>query len=328
MQQTTVPNLDHAASVIGMGCASLGSRVGHREGLKVLNRTFDVGVTWFDVAPSYGDAQAETILADFVRGKRDKVQICTKVGIRPARTSFAMRTAKPIVRSIVGAVPTLRKYVVRARPTVAKLPLTAEMISNSLDASLRRLGTDHVDVLALHGAEADEVVRDDILGALERVVSVGKAKTISIASSLEPALLGVAQSSIYGVVQVANNPFQPSLAQAAERLPIGRRIGFVTHSVYGAFGALHRLRETMISNKTKQQMLHDEGYRGATDKVAAAFLADYALATNRDGITLFSMLTREHLEFNLGRLKQVPPKARMEKLAQILIADEAIGEPG
>jgi aryl-alcohol dehydrogenase-like predicted oxidoreductase len=320
MQRIAVPNLEGGASIIGMGCASLGSRVGRRAGLEALNRAFDGGVTWFDVAPSYGDAEAETILGEFVRGKRDKVQICTKVGIRPARTSFAMRAAKPIIRYSVDAVPILRKYVARVRPAPAKLAISAEMISSSIDASLERLETDHVDVFALHGAEAGEVVRDDILAALQRILRLGKAKTISIASSLESGLLGVAHSNVYGIVQVANNPFQPSLAQATERLPTRRRITFVTHSAYGAFGALYRLCEKIGSNTTGLQRLRDEGYSGKTEEAVAAFLADYALATNKGGITLFSMLKKEHLDFNLRRLGQVPATESIEKLAQALIA--------
>jgi aryl-alcohol dehydrogenase-like predicted oxidoreductase len=320
MQRIAVANLEGVASVVGMGCASLGSRVGRREGLKVLDRAFNAGITWFDVAPSYGDAEAETILGEFARGRRDKVQICTKVGIQPALTSSAMRAAKPILRSAVNAVPMFRKYIVRARPAPKKLAITAEMISASVEASLRRLGTDHVDVLALHGAETDEVVRDDILGELERIVKLGKIKTISIASSLETGLVGVAHSNVYGIVQIVHNPFQPSLAQAVKRIPTGRPITFVTHSVYGAFGALHRLCEMIDSNATRLQMLRDEGYHGNTKAAAAAFLADYALATNKTGITLFSMLKKEHLDFNLARLEQVPEKVRMEKLAQRLIA--------
>ena len=320
MQRIAIFGLEGAASVIGMGCASLGSRVGRREGLKALDRAFDVGVTWFDVAPSYGDAEAETILGEFVRGRRDKVQICTKVGIRPARTPFAMRAAKPILRSAVNVIPMLRTYVARARPAAAKLAITAEMISSSVDASLQRLGTDHIDVLALHGAETDEVVRDDILAELQRIVRLGRARTISIASSLESGLRGIAHSSVYGIVQVANNPFQPSLAQATEQLPTGSPITFVTHSVYGAFGALYRLCERIELNTTKLRMLRDEGYSGKTEEAAAALLADYALATNRAGITLFSMLKKEHLDFNLRRLEQLPAKARMEKIAQALIA--------
>jgi aryl-alcohol dehydrogenase-like predicted oxidoreductase len=319
MKRITVANLEGAASVVGMGCASLGSRVGRREGLRALDRAFAAGITWFDVAPSYGDAEAETILGEFARGRRDKLQICTKVGIRPARTPFPMRAAKPILRSAVDAVPMLRKYVSRARPAPIKLAITADMIANSVDASLRRLGTDHVDVFALHGAEAGEVVRDDIVGAAERIVRLGKAKTISIASSLESGMLGIAHSKIYGIIQVANNPFQPSLAQAAERLPVGRLVTFVTHSVYGAFDALHRLCELIGSNITRLQMLRDEGYSGNIEAIAAAFLADYALATNRTGITLFSMLKKEHLDFNVRRLEHLPEKARIEKLAQTLI---------
>ena len=74
-------------------------------------------------------------------------------------------------------------------------------------------------MLALHGADQDEVLRDDIHRALERIIRLGKAKTVAIASSLEAGLLGVAHSNVYGIIQVANNPFQPSLAHASERLP-------------------------------------------------------------------------------------------------------------
>jgi aryl-alcohol dehydrogenase-like predicted oxidoreductase len=307
-------------SRIGMGCASLGSRVGRREGLNALARAWDSGITWFDVAPSYGDAEAEAILGDFVQGKRDKLRICTKVGIRPARTPLLLRAAKPVVRAFVGSVPMVRKYVTSARPKAKSLPITAELISASLDESLQRLRTDHVEVLALHEADENEVVRDDILAVLERIVRSGKAKTISIASSLEAGLLGVSHSSIYQIIQVANNPFEPSLADAARRHPPGRPITFVTHSAYGAFGALDRLRKLIDANAIRRQALRDAGYRGSSEEIAAAFLADYALATNEGGITLFSMFKNEHLAFNLHRLEQMPAKARLQELAKGLVA--------
>jgi aryl-alcohol dehydrogenase-like predicted oxidoreductase len=321
VQRIAISNPEGSVSAIGMGCASLGSRVGHREGLRSLDRAFDAGVTWYDVAPSYGDSEAERILGEFVRGKRDRVQICTKVGIRPARTPLPMRAAKPIIRAAVSALPMLRKYVIRARPTATKSAITPGIIASSVDASLHRLGTDHVDVVALHDADEDEVVREDIVAALQDIVRSGKAKTISIASSLGPGLLGIAHSDVYGIVQVANNPFEPSLADASGRLPEGRSITFITHSAYGAFGALHTLCNRIESTPAKQQMLRDQGYDGNVEEVAAAFLADYALATNSTGITLFSMLKKEHLDFNLRRLQRMPvPKNRLEDLACALIA--------
>lgn len=320
MRRISVSGIGGGASIIGMGCASLGSRVGRAEGLRALERAFDAGITWFDVAPSYGDAEAEIILGEFVRGKRQNVEICTKLGIRPAHTPFAMRAVKPVLRHVLTAVPVLRKYVTRARPAAAKLPITVEMISASVDASLRRLATDHIEVLALHEADADEVVRDDVLAALDRVVRHGKAKTIAIASSIDVGLLGATRSEIFGIVQVANNPFEPSLAIAAERPPLERAISFVTHSAYGAFGALQRIREIIHSNASNLRMLRDAGYSGPSETIAATFLADYALATNNAGVTLFSMFKKEHLDFNLQRLERLPEKAQLEKLTQQLIA--------
>jgi hypothetical protein len=75
----------------------------------------------------------------------------------------------------------------------------------------------HIDVLALHGAEPGEVVRDDILGTRERNVRLNKAT--SIASSLESGLLGIAQLNIYGIIQVANGPFQLAIRRRAESSP-------------------------------------------------------------------------------------------------------------
>lgn len=221
---------------------------------------------------------------------------------------------------MVDSVPMVRKYITRARPKPKSLPITAEVISASLDQSLQRLRTDHVEVLALHEADENEVVRDDILAVLERIVRSGKAEAISIASSLEAGLLGVAHSSIYTIIQVVNNPFEPSLAEAAKRQPAGRPITFVTHGAYGVFGALDRLRELIESNAVRRQVLREAGYRGSSEEIAAAFLADYALTTNRDGITLFSMFKKVRLEFNLRRLEQTPAKARLHELGKELVA--------
>jgi hypothetical protein len=151
-------------------------------------------------------------------------------------------------------------------------------------------------------------------------VHLGKAKAISIASSLDAGLLGIARSNIYQIIQVANNPFEPSLTEVAERVQLTRPVTFVTHSAYGAFGALNRLRDLVELDTTRLQILREAGYVGSSGEIAAAFLADYALDTNRAGITLFSMLKKEHLEFNLRRLEEMPEKARMQELAKALVA--------
>lgn len=57
------------------------------------------------------------------------------------------------------------------------------------------------------------------------------------------------------------------------------------------------------------------GYRGDLTEIAAAFVVDYALATNSAGVTLFSMFRKEHLAFNLHRLTQLPALHQLNRIA-------------
>src|SRR4051794_8396453 len=93
--------LGRVVSAVGFGCASLGSRVDARTGTAAINRAREAGIDWFDVAPSYGDGHAESILGAALVSKRHVVTICTKVGILPAPISFGMRLVKPLAQKIL-----------------------------------------------------------------------------------------------------------------------------------------------------------------------------------------------------------------------------------
>jgi aryl-alcohol dehydrogenase-like predicted oxidoreductase len=313
MKLVCVESLGRRVSSIGFGCASLGSRIGVREGLETLERAYEAGITWYDVAPSYGDAMAESIWGEFASRKRDSVYVCTKVGMRPADTPAVMRLLKPMSRIVVATFPSLRRQVSRVRPQPFKVPLSAELIRTSVEESLRRLRTDYVDVLALHRPDVEEVVREDIILALERVVQDGKARAISIAGNLEAGLKGLDQSLPYRLVQIANNPLEPNLEKLKERARPGRT--FVT---YGTFSSLDGLVARINEQKEVLSALRELGYRGNLTEMAAAFLVDYAFATNSTGVTLFSMLQKEHLEFNLLRLKNHPTREQLNSIVAAL----------
>ena len=61
MRTVVCPGLGRDVSAVGFGCASLGSRVSEAQGLRALGLAFERGVTWYDVAPPYGDGEAEGI---------------------------------------------------------------------------------------------------------------------------------------------------------------------------------------------------------------------------------------------------------------------------
>jgi aryl-alcohol dehydrogenase-like predicted oxidoreductase len=313
MKLVFVEAIGSKVSSIGFGCASLGSRIGTRKGIETLERAYEAGINWYDVAPSYGDGMAESIWGEFASGKRDSVCVCTKVGMRPPETSNTMRLLKPLSRVAIATVPALKQYVSRVRPTPFKVPLSAQLIKSSVEESLVRLRTDYVDVLALHRPTAEELVREDIIRAAERVVQDGKARAISVAGDLEAGITALNESLPYRFVQIANTPLEPNLGKLREHAH--RHRTFVTH---GTFSGLDRIVEKLHAQKELQGALGDLGYRGSPTEIAIAFLADYAFATNSAGVTLVSMFKKEHLDFNLQRLGSGPAPERLNGLVGAL----------
>lgn len=306
--------LDMDVSALGFGCASLGSRIAPAAGLAALARAHDAGVTWFDVAPSYGDGQAEILLGRFLAGRRrDSIQILTKVGIAPPAPSLKARLLRPAMRLAVATLPSLRAAVRKRRPPATKLPLDVALIGQSLDASLRRLGTDHVDVLALHDATPEEAARDDVLAALDKVMASGKARSVAIASSPEAAAAGVRAGRCYGLVQMGNNPLEPGLSRF--RAAGTRQVDVVTHSVFGNEGALARVTARITADADLQRQLAAAGYESTPSRMAADLLTDFAFADNPGGVVLVSMFAERHLRHNLARHRRLRDPATVQELA-------------
>jgi aryl-alcohol dehydrogenase-like predicted oxidoreductase len=313
MKQVSVEALGRNVSCIGFGCASLGSRVGARNGIEALERAYEAGINWYDVAPSYGDGMAESILGEFVSRKRDRVYVCTKVGMRPPATPAAMRLLKPLSRIAIKMLPALQGLVPKVRPAPFKTPLSAELIRTSLEESLRCLRTDYVDVLALHRPTPEELAREDIVRTAERMIADGKARAVSIAGDLEAGMRGLDNSLPYRLVQVANTPYTPNLGTLRAHASPSRT--FVSH---GTFSCLNQLIAQLSSQPEIPRALNELGYRGNLAEIAATFLADYAFATNSAGITLFSMLQKQHLDFNLLRLNNQSKPERLDPIGAAL----------
>jgi aryl-alcohol dehydrogenase-like predicted oxidoreductase len=309
--------IGHDVSALGLGCASLGSRIGAHAGIKALDRAFDAGITWFDVAPSYGDGQAERIVGCFQNHKRDRITVCTKVGIQPGGLSWLMYAAKPMARAAIALAPSLRKWIARARLPPARIPLTGPFIEASITESLRRLRTDYVDVLALHDPTFEDICRHDVLKAIDNVVVKGYARAISIAGTIDVALAAIPMSERFRLIQFANNLFSPGLEAVPARLCING-LGIVTHSAFGGGGAVTRLRETLESDRALHRCFREAGYEGSNDEIARAFLLDYALATNRAGVVLVSAFDRSHLKFNAKRVSHQVDLAVIRQLSRYL----------
>ncbi|TPE48422.1 aldo/keto reductase [Amaricoccus solimangrovi] len=310
------------ASCLGFGCASLGSRVPREEGLRALAAVFEQGVDWLDLAPAYGRGQAETIAAEFIRGRRDRLRLCTKVGLAPPRNAGGLKgrvmgAAMPLARKAIGAVPALRGLARASGATAnTKLPLTPELLRGSLEQSLARLGTDHVDLYALHNAEAAEIARDDILRALEEILASGKARAVAVATSPEVAEAAIGRGAPFGVVQLAlPDPGRPDMVFAAAR---GSGFGAIGHSVFGVEGALAGLEARLGADPVaRAEVLAAAGVDQPRAALGRLLLAR-AFAINPEGIVLASMFSGRSRSENIAMAGAAPgdaARALIDRLA-------------
>ncbi len=141
MQTRSIGSLQ--VSVVGLGCNNFGIRLDEGRTAAVVRSALDEGITLFDTADTYGGQRSEEFLGRALGTRRDEVVVATKFGMP--------------VPDGAGAAP---QYVHRA-----------------CEASLRRLGTDHIDLYQLHAPD-DTVPIADTLGALHELVVAGKVREI------------------------------------------------------------------------------------------------------------------------------------------------------
>jgi aryl-alcohol dehydrogenase-like predicted oxidoreductase len=142
MQTRKVGSLE--ASVVGLGCNNFGWRIDAEASAKVIDAAIESGVTFFDTADRYGKGQSEDFLGRALGKRRDQIILATKFGME-------------MEKGQQGASP---KYVREA-----------------VEASLRRLRTDRIDLYQLHQPDPKTPIRDT-LGALDELVREGKVREI------------------------------------------------------------------------------------------------------------------------------------------------------
>lgn len=165
MQYRQLGSTDLVVSEVGFGTWTLASdwwgEIHDKD--RLLRAALDAGITFFDVAPVYGDDGAgELVLADLLADHRDEIVLTTKCGYDIAAS-----------RATSGQ---------SARPQDWR----PESIRTQLDASLRRLGVDHIDLYQLHNTRIEPILDDELWATLTDLRAGGKIREIGVA--LGPAI--------------------------------------------------------------------------------------------------------------------------------------------
>jgi len=131
-------------SIVGVGCNNFGGRIDEAQTRGVIDAAIDAGINFFDTADTYADGRSEELLGRLLGNRRSGVTIATKFGLEMPGQG---RGAHP------------------------------DYVRKALDASLKRLRTDYIDLYQQHVPDP-EVPIADTLGALDELVKAGKVREI------------------------------------------------------------------------------------------------------------------------------------------------------
>ncbi|BAC89558.1 aldo/keto reductase [Gloeobacter violaceus] len=131
--------------------------VDDRESAAAIRAALDAGVNWIDTAAVYGFGHSEKIVGEAVKGRRDEVFIATKCGLLGGETKSPVRSLRP------------------------------KSITAEADASLRRLGVDHIDLYQFHWPDVNTPVEDS-WGAMVELVEAGKVRYAGVSNFDVPLL--------------------------------------------------------------------------------------------------------------------------------------------
>jgi aryl-alcohol dehydrogenase-like predicted oxidoreductase len=172
-------------SELGFGCSRLTHVTSPKMANSLLNSVFDNGVNYFDTARLYGLGQSEHYLGKFIKDKRDKVVITTKLGLFPPYIPF--RNLK-MINLFRDGVKFLKSSIVKSSPSSSQNPNISLPVNNiseahmrtSLHESLKELQTDYVDFLLLHEFSLELINQAEIINLLEKFKKEGKIRHYGI----------------------------------------------------------------------------------------------------------------------------------------------------
>jgi aryl-alcohol dehydrogenase-like predicted oxidoreductase len=295
-----------------MGMSAFYGPTDEERSLKTLNRALDLGMTFWDTADVYGSGANEILLAKVLRDRRDDVVLATK---------FAFSIGEDGSFHLSGAPDYVRK---------------------ACDASLQRLGVDHVDLYYQHRVDP-QVPIEETVGAMADLVKAGKVRHLGLSEAGSESLRRA--SKVHPIAALQTEYSLWSREVEADILPTCRElgIGFVPYSPIGRgflSGQIQspsdlapddfRLMTPRFQGENFQKNLdlvaRIRELAGAKGCTPAQMAIAWVLAQGDDMAPIPGTTRPERVEENAGAADLVLTDAEMASIEEAFPADVASGE--
>ncbi len=246
-------------SALGLGCMGMSEFYGtgdEQQGVDTIRRALDLGVTFLDTADMYGPFTNERLVGRAIAGRRDEVELATKFGNERAEDGTRLG--------------------INGRP---------EYVRSACDASLQRLGVDHIDLYYQHRVDRSVPIEETV-GAMAELVAAGKVRHLGLSEASAATIRRAHSVHPITALQTEYSLFTRDLED--EILPTIRElgIGLVPYSPLGRgllTGAI--TREDALEEGDSRRTAYFPRFQGEALDANLALVARIQQAASARGVT-------------------------------------------